>query len=162
MGNLRNCDSWQMLRNDREAWCAAVHGVPKSQTRLSDRNELNWICTLEPRVSIGSFFTVQRRPRGRLAGFMGRLALRPGPSPDAPTPFHWKSREGHGCIPLMSHVSGISIALHSLSEVTVLKGSQEPKILILSVSQSISVISKHLPTITVSQISHLSHKHINQ
>ena len=27
---------------DREAWRAAVYGVTKSQTRLSDRTELNW------------------------------------------------------------------------------------------------------------------------
>ena len=27
---------------DREAWRAAVHGVTKSQTRLSDWTELNW------------------------------------------------------------------------------------------------------------------------
>ena len=27
---------------DREAWHAAVHGTAKSQTRLSDWNELNW------------------------------------------------------------------------------------------------------------------------
>ena len=27
----------------REAWCAAVHGVTKSQTQLSDWTELNWI-----------------------------------------------------------------------------------------------------------------------
>ena len=28
---------------DREAWHAAIHGVTKSQTRLSDWTELNWM-----------------------------------------------------------------------------------------------------------------------
>ena len=35
LGDLRE------LVMDREAWRAAIHGVPKSRTRLSDQTELN-------------------------------------------------------------------------------------------------------------------------
>ena len=36
LSNLRE------LVMDREAWCAVIHGIVKSRTRLSDWTELNW------------------------------------------------------------------------------------------------------------------------
>ena len=37
----------QEMVMDRVAWRAAVHGVAKSQTRLSDQTELNWTDTYD-------------------------------------------------------------------------------------------------------------------
>ena len=38
---------------DREAWCAAIHGVAKRRTRLSDWTELNWTEALITTIWLG-------------------------------------------------------------------------------------------------------------
>ena len=42
--NLSLCRFWELVM-DRKGWCAAVHGVSKSRTRLSNWTELNLILT---------------------------------------------------------------------------------------------------------------------
>ena len=48
---------------DREAWPAAIHGVPKSRTRLSDWTKLNW--TLHCFLSTGTLWKRKKRKRGK-------------------------------------------------------------------------------------------------
>ena len=44
---------------DREAWRAAIHGVTKSWTRLSDWTELNWTETVALQTALSMRFSKQ-------------------------------------------------------------------------------------------------------
>ena len=59
----------RVLVMDREAWYAAIHGITKSWTRLSDWNELNWTELMGPEAMILVFWMLSFKPAFSLSSF---------------------------------------------------------------------------------------------
>ena len=66
---------------DREAWRAAIHGVAKSRTRLSDWTELNWTIIYFTRASL-----VMMNPPAMQETWVWKISWR---REKLPTPVFW-------------------------------------------------------------------------